>query len=279
MDEAQTAANLKAIGKAAHYHDGVWWQQVAPGFCKPVDVLRTFAPGSARPTFSRRWLGYSHVVPDDAPSNHAWNVMYLEGEGLQSFDLTRVSPKRKQQKIKQAIKTLDIRLIEEIEPLLPAMNEINAVMARRTGHGHSPEYYSRQRAEWERFMIREFSLPGREWWGAFHEARLVAYYYAYVVARTLHISAAKSHTDFLRLGPNDGLVFTLLHHHAQAGDCDRVIYGDWSPEVPTLNEFNECYGFRQRSLPIFRAMTPIMRLARRWKNRRSVEPTQEKSGT
>jgi len=272
MDETQAATALKAAGEPVHFHDGVWWQQVSPGFCKPVDLLRQIVPGAARPTPAKRWLGYSHVVSDASQANHGWDVMCLEGEGVSRFDLSRVSPKRKQQKIKQAIKTLDIKLMKEIKPLLSVMNDINVVVARRTGHGYPPSYYVSRRAEWERFMLREFSLPGREWWGAFFEGRLVAYYYVHVIGRTLHINAAKSHTDFLHLGPNDALVFSLLEQHAKTGDCDRVIYGDWSPDVPSLNEFKERYGFARRIIPIFRSMTPAMRLGLWLKNRRSAAP-------
>ena len=271
MDDQASANALKLAGQSVHLHDGIWWLEVGPGFCKPVDLLRRMTPGTARPALLHRWMGYSHLVADAVKANWHWDVMYLEGDGLRQFDLARVKPKRRR-RIKHALAALQVRRIEDIQPLLPAMNEINVITATRTSHGKPATYYVENRAEWERFMTHEFALQGREWWGAFFEGRLVAYYYSHVISRTLYINAAKSHTDFLNHGPNDALVFSLLEHHRNQADCDRIVYGDWSPDVPSLNEFKEQYGFAHVTLPVFRVQTPLMRLALQLKRRQTHEP-------
>lgn len=275
MDDQASANALKIAGQSVHLHDGIWWLQVGPGFCKPVDLLRRLIPAAARPALLQRWMGYSHLVADAALANWHWDVMYLAGDGLRQFELSCVKPKRRR-RIKHALAALQVRRIADIQPLLPAMNEINIITATRTGHGKPASYYVEKRAEWERFMTREFALRGREWWGAFFEGRLVAYYYSHVISRTLYINAAKSHTDFLNHGPNDALVFSLLEHHRNQADCEQVVYGDWSPDVPSLNEFKEQYGFAHVALPVFRVQTPLMRLALPWMQRKATAPKANK---
>lgn len=111
-------------------------------------------------------------------------------------------------------------------------------------------------------MRREFAIPGREWWGAFFEGRLIAYYYAYLIGGTMHISASKSHTDHLRMCPNDAMAFSFLQHCAQLPTCHSVIFGDYSPGVPSLTEFKEQFGFEKKSFPVFRSESPLFKLAR-----------------
>lgn len=274
MEEAQAATALNTIGRRVHSHDGVWWEQVSRGFCKPVDRTREISPGKARPRLSESLLGFSHVVPSPDQANYDWNVMHMGQPGIEGFSLASISPKRKQQKIKQALRTLTIQLIDRIDPWLGDMLAANVATAGRTGHGKPAEYYTQNRDAWEKFMRTEFSLAGREWWGAFHEGRLIAYYYIYVIGRVLHVSAAKSNTEFLHLAPNDALVYTIVSHHSAQRDCDQIIYGDWSPETESLNDFKRRFGFEVRRLPVYRHLRPQARLllglrgwGARWKRR------------
>lgn len=262
MEEEFIAKALASVGRHVHQHDGVWWERVGPGFHKPIDRLRPIRPGDAKPAISQAWLGYSHAVPEGAESNHVWSTMMLAGDKLATFDLASIGQKRKQQKVKSSLKTLRITRLESIGEHLDAIAEINISTASRTGHGRPASYYRTNRAEWEAFMRSEHAIPGREWWAAFSGETLIAYYYVYVIARTLYLSAAKSHSDFLQFAPNDCLVFSVVKAHADARDCDRAIFGDWSPDTVSLNEFKERFGFVRTDLPLFRRETVGFRLGR-----------------
>lgn len=251
MDEKAVAQELIKAGYRAHESDGVWWCQVAPMFCKPVDPFRTIEPMQASPKLSHSFLGYSHVVSDRRACTKTWDVNFMPADRLGSFNIKQIKP-RKRTAIRKALKHLEIRRIESIQPELDTMNEICISTAKRTGHGKPAWYYTKDRNKWERFMIKEFSIGGREWWGAYLENRLIAYYYAYLIESTMHIAAAKSHSDYLKLGPNDAFVFTFTAYCRELNGCKQIIYGDWSTNNPELNRFKSYFGFEKREVPEYR---------------------------
>jgi hypothetical protein len=254
MNEEEAGLALKAAGFPVHRHAGVWWIQTAPLFCKPLDPLRLIAPGSARPNFRLSPLGYSHAVAESSAANQSWSIVYQHHDSLAEFGMDTLKPKRRTW-VRKALRHVEVRPIKEIHAALDAMNEISISSAERTGHGLPPDHYRAQRKQWEEYRLREFSIPGREWWGAYLEGRLIAYLYAYVVGNTLTISAFKSHSEFLRFAPNDALLFTFLEYARDCLDCEHVLYGDWNEEVPTLNEFKQRFGFSKKVVPVYRRET------------------------
>ena len=251
MDEQNIALSLKQVGYCVHRNDGVWWLQVGPFFCKTLDPMLALLPQSSRPKFQYSMLGYSHVVSDPNLATRTWPVMSLSKERISNFEVGQLKP-RKRTSVRKALRQVEVRRIEAIEPVLDTLNEICVSAAQRTGNGKPPEYYLQKRQEWECYMVREFSIPNREWWGAYAEGRLVSYYYAYLIRTTMHIDAAKSHSNYLHLLPNDALLFTFLEYCRDLKSCDQVIFGWWSPDAPTLNRFKETYGFERKDVPVYR---------------------------
>jgi hypothetical protein len=250
-------------GYKIHLHDGVWWQQYAPWFYRPVVPLQKLTPGSVRPSRLLSVLGYSHLVDDPEIANKYWPVMMLKEESLELFSISALSSS-KRARVRKGLKLNEVRKIANIDPVITEMQQICISAAKRTGHGRPPEYYVKNAGEWEAFMRKEFAIPGREWWGAFQGDVLVAYYYAYLVDETMFISAAKSHSDYLQNCPNDALLFSFLEFCRGLEDCRRVIFGDWS-DAPSLNEFKERYGFQKVDLLMYTTLNKIVKWARKIK--------------
>lgn len=242
-------------GYKVHHHDNVWWQRYAPWFYRPVVPLQKLIPGSARPNRLLSFLGYSHVVETGEDTNKSWPVMMLEDELLESFSMTVLSSS-KRARVRKGMRLNEVRKIDSVDSVITDMQTICISAAHRTEHGKPPEYYTKHYRKWRDFMVGEFSIPGREWWGAFSQGSLVAFYYAYNVEETMFISAAKSHSDFLANCPNDALLYSFLQYCRDLDDCRRVIFGDWS-EVPSLNKFKERYGFRKTDLPVYAWYNPV----------------------
>ena len=251
MNISDVAAALAKVDRHVHFNRGCWWETVGPFFCKPVDPMMVLTPREAGPRVPNSLLGYSHVADDPGKANHQWSVMQMDCDALENFSISKLKS-RKRSIVRKAIRELRIELIDDIDPLLDAMNEICISSAQRTEHGRPPEYYTERRNEWEQFMKREFSIPGRYWWAAHSGNSLIAYYYVYIINETAHISAAKSHSDFLKSYPNDALTFTVIEFCRELPECKKVVFGDWSPDNPNLNRFKERYGFNRVDLPIFR---------------------------
>jgi hypothetical protein len=251
MDEGAVANALASAGYSVHAHGDVWWQKVAPFYCKPVDPVRALLPGSEVPGLRHSIIGYSHLVSDRRHATHTWSIMLLRPIRLRDVSIERLKLGRRTS-VRKALKQVEIRRIDAIGPVLDRLNEISISTAQRTGHGQPPEHYTKRRNEWADFMIREYSIANREWWGGWVDNKLVAYFYAYQIAKTMYISAAKSHSDYLKLRPNDALIFSFLEYCRDLVACEQVVYGDWSPDVPSLNEFKEQFGFEKTDLPVYR---------------------------
>jgi hypothetical protein len=251
MDERTVAMALSKAGYSVHLRADVWWQKVAPFYCKPVDPLRVLLPRASVPDLRHSLIGYSHLVPDQHHSTRTWSIMLLPPERLRNFSIELLKTGRRTS-VRKALKQVEIRRIDAIAPVLDRMNEISISTAQRTGHGLPPEYYTKSRREWAGFMLREYSIPDREWWGVYVDNELVGYFYAYLIGSTMYISATKSHSDYMKLRPNDAWVFSFVEYCRNLPGCDQVVYGDWSPDAPTLNEFKEQFGFEKRDLPVYR---------------------------
>jgi hypothetical protein len=247
MEEQEVAIALRKAGYKTHRRKGVWWLQAFPFFCKPVDPLRTIQPLESAPNLHNSLLGYNHAVPDSALSNKAWAVMYMGPDRLSTFEIGQLKH-QKRSCVRKGMRQLEIERIEDIGPLLDRMNGICISTAKRTKHGKPPGFYIKRRREWERFMVNEFKIPGREWWGAFAQGKLIAYFYAYLLNSTMFMLAFKSHSDFLSLCPNDALIFRFLEYCRDLEGCEQVVYGDWAPDAPTLNQFKARYGFARKDI-------------------------------
>lgn len=257
MNAPEAAAALQRSGFQVHEHDGVWWQRARPFVYKPVDLLQVLVPGAARPDPLRSPIGYAHACASAAEANRTWSFMMLPEVELRAFDLAALK-RHDRPVVRRGLREVEVRRLDDLGPVLEGIRRINFSQAVRNGHGLTPAYYVEHRDQWEARMRREFSIAGREWWGAWVGDRLAAYYYAFHIGDTMQISAAKSHSDFLKLNPNDALAYTFLCHCRELPGCRQVMFGGWTPDTPTLNGFKERYGFRRVDVPAYVGWNPLL---------------------
>jgi hypothetical protein len=162
--------------------------------------------------------------------------------------------------VRTAFKELDIRPIDSLDGLLDDLQEINISAAHRTAAGLPPGYYERDRHRWESHMRMLFSLPDREWWGAFLKGKLIAYYYGYAVGGEWIIDTAKSTTEYLHCRPNDGLLFRVMESAINTHHCTRINYGGWTEGDPRLTQFKQKHGFKVVLLPVALRISPLVSL-------------------
>lgn len=256
MNAECTSRELARAGYAVHERDGIWWHQIAPGFCRPVDLLGAISPGTVRPRWSKSYLGYSHVVPPGCQGNRPWAVMLLDSAKLKAFEINCLKPKRRSI-IRKALRELEVRRMSDVDEVVNDMNAICVSFAERTGYGKPPSYYTQRRSQWETLLRHQFEMGSREHWGAFSSGRLIAYYVGVFTENTAYIGSARSHTDFLGLCPNDVLTFRFIEHCRECPGCDQVMFGDWTDDVPSLNAFKEQYGFVKTLMPVYRCERPL----------------------
>jgi hypothetical protein len=249
-------------GKNIHFHQGVWWQKFRTFFYKPVLPMQKIVPGEAKPHSFKSLLGYSHLVTDEKIANRHWSVMLMRSDKLQEFSLKNL-PDARRRNIRKGLRLTEIKKIVDIDAVIKNMRDICIATANRTQHGKAAAYYVRHFDEWQARVRTSFAMPQREWWGAYFQGSLIAYFYCLLIEDTMFIEAIKSHTDFLDKRPNDALMFAFLDYCRTLPGDIQVIGGDWCQGKETLNKYKESFGFERVDLPKYIHCHPLVLLASR----------------
>lgn len=244
MTEAEYVEQQILLGRRIHAHDGVFWEQTYPLYCKPVFEFRVIKPQSAKPGLRHSVLGYSHQVSDPSMGNRSLSFMVLEEGEIEGYDMSRLNAKKRNQ-IRKGMKHCEVQRITEVEPLLEAMREMNISQAKRQGRiDVPPEYYIEKADEWRKEIRATFAHTGYQWWGAFCGNELAAYMAILKVEGVVFIQVVKSHTAYLNQCPTDALYYVVLAGLGQDAYCNLIVNG--GPGNQSLDHFKEQYLFKPK---------------------------------
>ncbi len=264
LTEAEFVKQQKSLGRKIHEHDGVFWEEVYPFYCKPAFIYKAFAPKTARPAPWRSLLGYSHQVLTREQGNRTVPFMVLERDRLDDFGLMKLPPK-KRNKVRRALEQCHIQPIHDLEQELERMREINLSQALRQERGEGAEApasrYTDEAEDWRRQVRGEFALMGREWWGAYVNGVLAAYLRTYQVDGIRIIQQVKSDTEYFRFHPVDALYFDVLSRAAGDLSCQRIMNGD--PRHASLNHYKEQFLFQAVEYPYYSSNAWLVNTAKR----------------
>lgn len=266
MTPSRFIEQQQALGYVIHQHDGVWWQLHGPFYWKPVVPYERIAPNAAHPAPHKSLAGYSHAVPDNERSNWAWPIVLLEWTAGRPFEIDDL-PSKRRNCIRRGLKLCEVRRLEALEPHVADLQAINISARARTGVGKPVAYYTQQYSKWRDGLLERFKCEGRDWWGAFCQGRLVAYYHTFDIGDMMLIDTAKGHSDYLKYCPNDAILFVVMQHALNNRACRYIDYGGWTPGDERLLFFKQEYGFRRRDIPAYLRLSLPARLVymvRRW---------------
>lgn len=244
-------AAKKAAGLDLHFHDGVWWQTVRRGYCKPAILFEAVDPRRQAPAFWRAAIGYTHRVEQGQAASGEWHPLIMDQARIAAVSLESVGQKRRNL-IRKGLRMNQVVQIEDLEPFRRDLTEIAISTAIRNQRGHPPGYYRERNDEWWSSILRGAAFT--EFWGAIHEGRMIAYLAVQVAGHRAVIDGAKSMTEHLNANPNDALVFTFLESCRDRGTVKEIVYGGWSTDKPTLNQFKESFGFSGVKIPYIRKL-------------------------
>ena len=253
ITEAQYVEECLRQGVRGHCHDGVWWREPFPFYAKPMFEFRELAPGSARPSFRKAPLGYSHHVPDPALGNRSLPYMILHEAELRGFGLESLSSKKRNQ-VRKGLKHCEVALIQDIERHLEAIRGIYISQSMRHTEQHEipktpPSFYVDHASQWRERELRYLTTCGRETWGAFIDGRLAGFIVSPQIEGVRIIEKAKCHTDFLSFNVNDALYFTVLEAAGKDALCRKIV----NPGLRggRLARYKEQFLFKQEAIPVY----------------------------
>jgi hypothetical protein len=204
-------------------------------------------------------MSYSHVAPPGWESRHSRVRLLLQGDRLTQFDIGKLE-RRRRQAVNRAVRSgLAVDTIARLDPHWEALRKIYMSTAARTGYGLAESYYREKEGEWRENLRREFALPGRDWFGVYHDRRLVAFLYSCLVGDTAVWLATKCDADYLQKDPNDLLWAQTIQHYRGRQDCSRIDAG-WSIAEPASIDWRKAsMGFERVDLPVFRVVSWAVR--------------------
>jgi len=253
----------KSLGRRIHKHDGIYWEEIYPFYCKPAFPYTQFNRGDARPSPFRSFLGYSHQVNNSEHGNRWSPFMAIERPILDSFSLLQL-PSKKRNNVRRALDHCLINPILDIELHIERIREINVSQSLRQEQGAGAETpvrrYRDEAEKWREQMRREFLLSGREWWGAFLDGVLVAYLRTYQVEKIRVIQQTKVDTAYFKFYPMDALYYTVLSHAAADNTCQRILNGD--PRHVSLNHYKEQFLFSAVEYPVYSSNAWVVELGK-----------------
>jgi hypothetical protein len=242
--EAYIEQELKA-GCRAHYNQGVWWHSHYAGGCKTVLPFQQIVPGSATPRLAKSLLGYNHLAPRDACPAGLAAFYLLRGQALNAYSLESLNDGKRRAILKAQRAGIVISRITSLEPLWEDLRALAMSATARTGYGKPAEFYRTHFQQWQESLRKEFAKPDREWWGAFHQEKLGAYMYGYLVDGTMHLANVKIHADFVKQHAGDLLLYSLVEYSKTLNTCSQVDVGRRSPNSPSVDKWKELHGFER----------------------------------
>jgi len=263
MTEEEFVQRQIALGRRIHEHDGVFWEEVYPFYCKPAFIYKAFDPGEARPARLRSLLGWSHRVRTPERGNRTVAFMVMGNQTIRSFTIQAL-PTKKRNQVRRGLKSCSVRPLEAIEPFVDRIREINIAQAIRQEQGAGAETPARRYTDeadaWRAQVLQEFAEGGREWWGAFVEGVLAAYMRTYQLDGVRVIEQTKADTAYFKFYPMDALYFTVLTRAAGDETCRLVVNG--RPLHLSLNHYKEQFLFKTTEFPYYSTHARLVELGK-----------------
>jgi hypothetical protein len=230
--------------------NGIWWYQVKPGFCWPVDLYAAIDPSRTCPSWSRSFIGYQFLAPDSAQANCSLVVNTLQN--LPEYGPARLSKDRRK-KIRKGLKLCQIEILTKPEDLVfEACRAIWADLSRRTGWKR-PLARSIFHNQW-RLLLQ---CPGTTILLArdAETGQIVGFYIVKVIGDTAYGDTISVPTDKLTLNVNDALRYSFLINAGKIPGIRRACAAIRST-LSGLETFKSSIGFTAEPYPAHLVLRP-----------------------
>jgi hypothetical protein len=242
VSEAEMAEFLREQGQRVIRHRGRYWQQMVPGFYRPVHPLaRLSAEQATRPT-AASWGFQACLTEDDAHLANAHIPMNLVTD-VDRFDETTLTSDRRR-RLRRARD--NARIVQLTGPALVRDQGYDLLVSalERTGHGRLPTR-KKYLASLERWGEPAWGIA----LGALFEGRLGGYITGHAVDRTAYAGEIVVATWALKTHISAGLTYEFLNACKRAGSIREMQHGLHVRENEGLCKNKELLGLPLRRLP------------------------------
>jgi hypothetical protein len=255
VDEEAFAREQEAVGDLVHFHHGVWWKRLKPGFCQPCFLFRGIDHRECWPQRARSPLGFMHIAAPGSPANSVYRM--IGREQVQTYSL-RQADKKRRNLVRAAMARLEVRPVTQLSDLTQDGYEAYVSYRERTGWGRDKS----RRAVFEPWIAKAFRRPNRIVLGAYLADKLVAFMLPCAARDVAFVSFIAAHSDALWAHPNDALYHAFLCIARQTPGIQLADMGPTSSKA-TLDSFKLHYG-QVRELPCYTWVNPAVNVLLGW---------------
>jgi hypothetical protein len=139
LTELEYVEQLRQSGHKIHEHDGIFWEQTYPFYCRPAFIYRAFDRGTARPHPLKSLLGYSHQIIESNKATDYKTFMEIDREVLNDYSIPKLLPKKRSQ-VRQSLRNCEVKLITHMDDeLIERFRQINIEQSVRQEKGFGAE--------------------------------------------------------------------------------------------------------------------------------------------
>jgi hypothetical protein len=250
VTETAWAEHLRARGRRVVQHRGRSWQQVLPGFYRPVHLMaRLSAREATRPT-PACWGFQACLADGDAELANASMPTHLISD-LRSFD-EDLLPKGRRNNLRRARERA--QLVVLTDPLLLRDQGYDVLVSahERTGYGPLP----RTREQYVAGLARFTEPSPYVVLAGLVDGRLAGYLIGYAVDGTAYAADGVVATWALRTNISAGLFYEFVYACRRSGTITEIVDGLHARENEGLSRSKELNGIPVVRVPARLTMVP-----------------------
>lgn len=234
--------------------ESCYWYDAQPGFFFYFPYHRLITPGKEE--FKRLFLkGFCLGMRFFTPTNSYGKESYLIKCSHKDYDITSVDAKYARRQTRRGLEQFEIKKLD-FNSL--ASQGIPAVYDTMSRQGRDPGIWNKKR--WHQYCSAAEGLDGFEAWGAFQDDQLAAFILGFQMEDHFTILHHSSVTEYLRLYPNNALVFYLTKLKLQTAGVNHVFYGPESLDAPSsLDQFKFRMGFEKIFIKQRIVFSPVLK--------------------
>lgn len=246
----------KFLARQGHHivkTESCYWYDAQPWFYfyYPYHCLLTPDEEELSKVFgAERCIGMRFFVPMDSIGKSSYMIVCSDKD----YDIASVNAKYARRQTRRGLENFEIRQFS-LRELATLGNSLNYDTLSR--QNRSPRIWSERK--WQLYCRAAEGLDGFEAWGAFTGKKLAAFMVTFQMEDHFTILHQSSATEYLRLYPNNALIFYVTKLKLTSPAVAAVSYGPQSLDAPeSLDTFKFRMGFQKRPMKQKIVFNPLL---------------------
>jgi len=254
MNAENFAVFLSRQGHHIVKTESCYWYNAQPGFYFYFPYHRLVDPSEEelkKILWGERCIGMRFFTPMECVGKSSYLIVCSD----KNYDITSVDANYARRQTRRGLENFEIRPFS-FKELAEQGNQLN--FDTLTRQGRDPRILSERK--WRLYCDSTKGLEGFEAWGAFTDGKLASFLMGFQMEDHFTILYQSSATEYLRLYPNNALIYTVTKLKLSSPEINAISYGPESLDAPeSLDTFKFRMGYTKRPMKQRIVFNPLIR--------------------